>query len=294
MTIADTETPRPGPAFEVLEIGRLLAERERTPFALDLGAGNLRNAIALSSIGYRVLAIDSEAPSSQHPGIEFVRSRVQDLDFESCHAFNLVIASGILQFLSEVDANSLLHRVHAKLAPGGVIIVTLAASVEFPSFGFNLPANAELTNGWVRLVESYEALSQLEPIAHESYLKTDCHPGAGQHTLRVEKYVLGKKPVSIVRLDEVCVEERGRHAVWLEANWPPHSLYAKYSGPPLDFRCADAMKICRCGSSTCAHPLSWAMTAWVFAGGKCLHLEGDEVAAYSERCQPPLAFALSH
>jgi SAM-dependent methyltransferase len=82
---------------------------------LEVGCGSGELARALAAAGYRLLAIDPDAPE----GAIFRRIRLEDLDDPG--PFDAVVASRSLHHIEDLGAG--LDRLAALLAPGGRIVV---------------------------------------------------------------------------------------------------------------------------------------------------------------------------
>lgn len=97
--------------------------------ALDVGAGEGRNAIWLAHRGWQVTAVDFSAvglekglrlAESSHVAVDWVHADLREYQPDES-AFDLVLVA-YLQ-LREVDLDGVLRRAAAALAPGGVLLV---------------------------------------------------------------------------------------------------------------------------------------------------------------------------
>jgi SAM-dependent methyltransferase len=97
--------------------------------ALDVGAGEGRNAIWLAHRGWQVTAVDFSAvglekgrrlAETSRAAVDWVHADLREYQPEAS-AFQLVLVA-YLQ-LREADLDGVLHRAAAALAPGGVLLV---------------------------------------------------------------------------------------------------------------------------------------------------------------------------
>jgi 2-polyprenyl-3-methyl-5-hydroxy-6-metoxy-1,4-benzoquinol methylase len=97
--------------------------------ALDLGCGEGKNALAMSSGGFEVTAIDVSQTALAHarstPGAERVIWKSEDLRaFRTRTLFDLVIATGSLHCLdSPAEVEDALANIRAFTKPGGLTVV---------------------------------------------------------------------------------------------------------------------------------------------------------------------------
>jgi SAM-dependent methyltransferase len=82
---------------------------------LDVGCGGGRLARELDDLGYRVIAIDPDAPEGA------IFQRVSLEEFEDAERFDAVVASGTLHHIADL-ANAL-AKLRGLLVPGGRLIV---------------------------------------------------------------------------------------------------------------------------------------------------------------------------
>ena len=110
--------------FAVAELQDLAPGR-----ALDVAAGEGRNAVWLASRGWQVTAVDFSAAGldkgrrlaeARGTAIDWVRADVRDYQPEAA-SFQLVLVA-YLQ-LREAELDGVLHRAVTALAPGGVLLV---------------------------------------------------------------------------------------------------------------------------------------------------------------------------
>ncbi len=95
--------------------------------ALDLGAGNLRDAKFLAKQGFKkVVAVDRESMTTKFatPGIEMVISPMEDYLIEP-DAFNLVVACNSCFFISPENMRVIFNRVYQGLRHDGIFTFNL-------------------------------------------------------------------------------------------------------------------------------------------------------------------------
>ena len=98
---------------------------------LDMGVGSGRNAIYLAGLGFRIDAIDSSAPaiSALEDYIRVyplpVRASVQDVrHFDPAfNAYDLMLCTQMLHYLSPLRALSLLARARSDARPGAMHVI---------------------------------------------------------------------------------------------------------------------------------------------------------------------------
>lgn len=84
---------------------------------LEVGCGSGELALALSAGGWRVIAVDPEAPD----GELFVRAAVEELDAADYEPFDAAVA--VLSLHHAGDIGAVLDKVRSLLKPGGVLVV---------------------------------------------------------------------------------------------------------------------------------------------------------------------------
>lgn len=104
--------------------------KDRRGAALDIGAGNLRNSVYLSSIGFSpVIAIDPEAACEQYraPGVDL---RIQSIDeyVPKSGSFDVVLATNVICYLGRPSVEKMLRRIRKALRPDGVFVFNLVAN----------------------------------------------------------------------------------------------------------------------------------------------------------------------
>lgn len=122
------------PHSEVVALGAAL----RGGTALDLGCGRGRNALYLSQKGYKVQALDKNAAAiDKLKGIiakeqlgDSIEPRVADLALEPvAGAFDLVLSTVVLQFLTPEAVARLIPLMQAATKPGGLNLIVAPMSV---------------------------------------------------------------------------------------------------------------------------------------------------------------------
>lgn len=124
--IPDSVTYAPGGASEadLRMCGDVAGKR-----VLDLGAGNGMNAIALARQGAHVIALDRSAAqiararklaATTDVRVEWHESDASDLAFLRADSIDLVLASGVLGEVEDIDR--LLRQVHRVLRPGAAFV----------------------------------------------------------------------------------------------------------------------------------------------------------------------------
>jgi SAM-dependent methyltransferase len=84
---------------------------------LEVGCGSGELALSLSAAGWRVTAVDPEAPE----GEPFVRASVEDLDVRDHGPFDAAVA--VLSLHHAGELGTVLDKVRSLLKPGGVFVV---------------------------------------------------------------------------------------------------------------------------------------------------------------------------
>lgn len=84
---------------------------------LEMGCGSGELALALCSGGWRVTAVDPEAPH----GEPFIRVRVEELDAADYEPFDAAVA--VLSLHHAGNLGAMLDKVRSLLKPGGVLVV---------------------------------------------------------------------------------------------------------------------------------------------------------------------------
>jgi SAM-dependent methyltransferase len=100
-------------------IGKFVRSQLPPPPArvLEVGCGSGELALALSAEGWRVTAVDPEAPE----GSTFVRAAVEDLDAADYGPFDAAVA--VLSLHHTGLVGTVLDKVRSLLRPGGILVV---------------------------------------------------------------------------------------------------------------------------------------------------------------------------
>lgn len=120
--------------FETLHRAWLPHLPERPGFALDVGAGTGRDAIALAERGWEVLAAEpaerlramGEQATSGH-GIQWTADRLPELETVRAHSyrFDLILVSAVWMHVPPTQRERAFRILAELLAPGGTLVVTL-------------------------------------------------------------------------------------------------------------------------------------------------------------------------
>jgi tRNA (cmo5U34)-methyltransferase len=120
----------------ILNMIRLLAERYAQPgsnlydLGCSLGASTAALASGAGDMPHRIVGVDNapamlararEDLSPTYPAIEWACSDVREVAINDA---SLVVMNFTLQFLPTVDRLTLLHRIHAALRPGGILVLS--------------------------------------------------------------------------------------------------------------------------------------------------------------------------
>ncbi len=96
--------------------------------ALDLGAGNLRDAKFLLKSGFKsVTAVDKEPQLEQVPGVEFIQRPLENY-MPMPNTFDVGISCNTLFFVPRDDTPKILTRSYNALTEGGIFICNLLGS----------------------------------------------------------------------------------------------------------------------------------------------------------------------
>lgn len=194
-----------GASHEVIAIADAAKRSERGLRVLDVGCGEGRNSLFLGSIGHSVLAVDiSEAAIAKlrkmaqqwgYP-IEGVVANVSDLCITT--KYDVCLVHGLLHFLEREQALVLMRRLQAYTRAGGLHVITASpvrsgevVSAEFSAAGYSWDVPSDEIR---RLYEKWETLMA------EEYTKWDWHPGFGEHSHRISKWVFQEPGRPNVRL----------------------------------------------------------------------------------------------
>lgn len=104
---------------------------------IDLACGAGRHAILMAQMGIESIGVDSSKSSiefakkrSENMGLEnigFINSLVQDVQLEK-ESFDIVIAWGLIHYLTREDQNDFLDKVKYILKPNGMFLLTLRST----------------------------------------------------------------------------------------------------------------------------------------------------------------------
>jgi cyclopropane fatty-acyl-phospholipid synthase-like methyltransferase len=136
------------------EIRRFVESTDRRGKALDLGAGDGRNALYLARAGYDVTAVDSSRVGlaklewfAWRDGliskIQTLRTDVREALYEDS-TYDLIVAVTLFDHLPETDIGSLFDRVVRSLRVGGALFVKVL-TVADPGFKKNGQPASELS-----------------------------------------------------------------------------------------------------------------------------------------------------
>lgn len=184
-----------GPNHDIIELAAGLPEKARV---LDLGCGEGRNALFLAQKGCQVTAVDlSESALKKlnylaaKAGVQ-IKTIIADLrTIDIKEHYDVVMAHGVIDYLTKKDWQQLLTKVKNMTVPGGYNVYTcMIFNKEYPTLPeFQL---AEFKHCLVanELGRFYDDWSK---IRYEYYVKWDQHPGIPMHCHPLEK-LLAKKP----------------------------------------------------------------------------------------------------
>lgn len=120
--------------FETLHRAWLPHLPERPGFALDVGAGTGRDAIALAERGWEVLAAEpadrlramGEQATSGY-GVQWSADRLPELETVRAHSyrFDLILVSAVWMHVSPTQRERAFRILAELLAPGGTLVITL-------------------------------------------------------------------------------------------------------------------------------------------------------------------------
>ncbi|MDZ7787782.1 MAG: class I SAM-dependent methyltransferase [Halofilum sp. (in: g-proteobacteria)] len=120
--------------FEALHRAWLPHLPERPGFALDVGAGTGRDAIALAERGWEVLAAEpadglralGEQATSGY-AIQWTADRLPDLTTVRAHSyrFDLILVSAVWMHVAPTQRERAFRVLAELLAPGGTLVITL-------------------------------------------------------------------------------------------------------------------------------------------------------------------------
>lgn len=107
---------------------------KRGSAVLDIGAGSGRDAIAMSRLGLKVLAVEPssdmlEAARAIHPSSDVVWMQdslplLSSVHF-LCQRFDLILLSAVWMHLDKSERKEAMLTLHALTNPGGVVVITI-------------------------------------------------------------------------------------------------------------------------------------------------------------------------
>ncbi len=193
-----------GPSHEIAELVSALPPGAKS---LDLGCGEGRNSLYLAGRGVDATAIDrSEAgigkflATADKAGLPVSGIVADIVNIEIADDYDLVMAHGVLYYLSNMEWRDLLTEVKERTKPGGFN----AYSVFIFSDEYPRPPefkSARYTHSFApnELKEFYK---DWEILRYDVYVKWDQHPGIPLHCHPIEKLVArkpgGSGPAAIV------------------------------------------------------------------------------------------------
>lgn len=183
-----------GPSHEVVELVPALPPGGKV---LDLGCGEGRNSFYLASKGFDVTAIDrSEAginkltTMAERAGFPLSGIAADIVNVDIVEDYDLVMAHGVLYYLSNVEWRDLLSQVKEQTKPGGFNAYSIFIFNEEyprpPEF-----KSARYTHS-LRPNELQEFYEGWEILRYDVYVKWDQHPGIPIHVHPIEKLVARK------------------------------------------------------------------------------------------------------
>jgi tellurite methyltransferase len=186
-----------GPSHEIVEIVSALPKGAR---CLDLGCGEGRNSIYLAGKGFDITAIDrSEAAIAKvnalaaRAGVKLTAfvADIANIDIEE--DYDLIMAHGVLYYLSNSEWRDLLARAKERTRPAGFNVYTVFI------FSDQYPRTPEFRSARYTHSFSPDELKAFyrdwEILRYDSYVKWDQHPGIPLHYHPIEKLVARKAGV---------------------------------------------------------------------------------------------------
>jgi tellurite methyltransferase len=183
-----------GPSHEIVEILPALPPGGKV---LDLGCGEGRNSFYLASRGLDVTAIDRSAAGIEklltlagRAGVDVCGIVSDIVNLDIVEDYDLVMAHGVLYYLTEMEWHDLLTQVKERTRPGGFN----AYSVFIFSDDYPRPnefKSARYTHSFApgALRDFY---ADWEILRYDVYVKWDQHPGIPLHYHPIEKLVARK------------------------------------------------------------------------------------------------------
>ena len=180
-----------GPSIEIYEVATALPEGAKV---LDLGCGEGRNSLFLAQHGCDVTCIDRSENAiakvnlaAERIGVPInaIVSDIAHLEIES--DYDLIMAHGVLYYLSNLEWRELLSQAKERTLPGGLNIYSIFIFTdehprphEFKSARYTHSLSPrelkEFYDGW-------------EIIRYDQYVKWDQHPDLPVHAHPVERIV---------------------------------------------------------------------------------------------------------
>ena len=152
------------------EIRQHVESTERRGRALDLGAGDGRNALYLARAGYEVTAVDLScvglAKLERFARREGLMSRIKTVCADARNAvykessYDLVVVVTLFDHLPRKDVGALLDRIVASIRAGGALFVKVH-TVDDPGFNRNGEAASELSRMILHYFEPMELLQMV-------------------------------------------------------------------------------------------------------------------------------------
>ena len=99
---------------------------------LELGCGSGRYAVSLASVASKMTAVDfsqvqldvgiQDCRNAGISNVEFINASITDYEPEAGECFDVIYFSGVLQYVSDEEIETILNRLRNFLSPSGVII----------------------------------------------------------------------------------------------------------------------------------------------------------------------------
>ena len=225
--------PMGAPSYDVVEIGNAVSAVTSCARAIDVGAGSGRNSVFLRSLGFDVVAIESN-PSHVRQALRIQKDLGLTYQILEQHieraplsgAFHLCLLLGLLHFLPRETAQATVQELKQRTVSGGAHLVTVSYNDSQGKYRNSLPDQGHLNS--VTSADILEWYNDWLPVCVERYVKTDSHLENSTEVHPIAKFVMVKanRPQDVIFTTTPVDLTPHRHQAAVDAHLSGYSFFS--------------------------------------------------------------------
>lgn len=169
----------------------IIVERYKDNFqpgdnVLDIGCGNGRNSIFLSSLGCNVDSFDianlqwiDKLPQEIKEKINFSQNNVSSFEYKA-NKYDSIVVTRVIQYLNKEELKKLIDNIHTSLNSSGFILLSFNSqggifnqkSIEVPKYKYSIDEIKQLIKQKFKEVVVYDGARQSQSVNYEDEIKS--------------------------------------------------------------------------------------------------------------------------